>query len=79
MSRDPLVFRIPGHLWDELKLDDAERYYRALCALYMHRGPHYIRDLVRREADDFEVRELLRVAPSLGLTKEDRLERKQDT
>jgi len=73
MHRKPFVVRMPAYMWAELGLDDADIYQRVLCGLFIGYGPETLRDLAQRNADDRTVKELLRVAPSLGLTKNDKI------
>jgi len=71
--RKPMIVRIPVHLWQELELDNVDKYQRVLAAMYFGFGPEHLRDLVQKDALDPEVTEILRVAPELGMTKRDKL------
>jgi len=73
MHRKPMLVELPRYMWDQLGLDDEKTYQRVLAALYFGFGPEHLRELVQMDDNDPEVTEILRVAPQLGLSDQDRL------
>jgi len=67
------VYKVEPSLWKELNLDDPEVYERVRNALYIGLGLFEIKRIAHLRADHFDVLELNRVAPMMGVTEEDRI------
>jgi len=68
-----LTVKVSPSLWRELRLDEQDMYQRVLYGFYLGYGIESLRRLVQLRSDNSEVTEILRVAPLLGVSAEDRI------
>lgn len=72
MSKTPCIIILTRGQWKAWQLDDPFRYQVALSAFYCGYGPNVISDLVK-DPHGPEARDIVRVAPLLGMDESDKI------
>lgn len=70
--KQPFIIKITREQWKAWRLDDTDRYQVALSAFYCGYGLNVISDLVQ-DPQGPEAKDIVRVAPLLGMEESDRI------